>query len=346
MTGMKNINHTVRIVGLAAVASLFTLHSRAADAGMLLADTETGITQFQTGGGGDGTNLGSFITGGAGGTYRRMVFGADRTGDSVSDLFVSTDSASIKIFNGVTGAFDHTLAGTSYSGLRSLAVDSSNNDLYLAAFGPFKVARYAANETDKPAPLKSNADFITDATNQSNNVIGVRVGPDGKVYTAFSSNLYRYGTSGALEKTVAISSSTISTMVFGPDVTSDGKLEMYVVDTANTKVRVFDVLSNPASWTELANAKTGFTAPVSVAFDGNDMYMSDYTAGTISRYQLSGGSWVNNPKAGNSGAIFASGLSTIQDLVFVPAAVPEPATGGVLLLSCVGLALRRQRAGR
>lgn len=324
-------------VGMVAVWWGMGVMPDAAEAGILLANTTTGVFQFQTGGPNDGANLGSFITGGVGGTFRRIEFGPER------NLYVSTDSASVKVFSGVTGAFIGIIPGTTATGQRQIEYDPVSGDLYVGSWGDKKVVRYTSEGFDNPAMGKDDADFVINTNASNPNLFAVVVGPDGKVYTHFVNTLRRYDTDGVFEEGVTLTTNVISAAKFGPDVTGDGLPELYLVNAGTTggvikTVHVFDVLSDPANWTELSTVGSGlFTTPIDVAFEGNYMYVSDNGAGIIHRYQWTGLNWIDAPAPGKTGSIFVSGLAGVQGLVFV---IPEPATATLLLLSCAALLAR------
>lgn len=290
----------------------------------VFASSGSGVFTFQLGGPTDGSSHGSFVSGiSPASPYRRIVFGADVTGDGTNDLYVGTDSDAIRVFNGTSGVFFHTLGGTATS-LRQLAVDPSNYDLYYTAASSLKIGRRDATEAAKPGTGQTGDTFVP----VSGGTFSVTIGPDGKVYSVDGATLSRYSTAGgAAENTFALSTS-VGAMNFGPDFSGDNLPELYLTQFGTGNIRVIDVFTNPGSWADLGNAVTGLSVPLGLSFIDNDLYVAENGAGRIDRYRLTGGSWLAAPSVGNSGAMFAA-LADVQDVFII---VPEPSVAMLLVL--------------
>ena len=81
-----------------------------------------------------------------------------------------------------------------------------------------------------------------------------------------------------------------------------------------------------------ASLISGLTNPVGIAVSGSNLFVADEGNGTIGEYTTSGAT-VN--------ASLITGLSNPWGI----AVVPEPATGSLVMLGVLGLAMARRRAG-
>jgi len=296
----------------------------------LFASSTTGVFTFTLG----GANQGSFISGATSSNFRRLTFGADRTGDGTNDLYVGDDTiGGIRIFNGVSGAFDHSYSPSPGGQIRELAVDPTNLSLYYANLS--RIGRRAADESFAPGTGQTGDTFVSGSS-----MFSVIIGPDLKVYLLEGATLRRFSTAGGTaEKSQAVTCTLCSHLEFGQDVTGDGLPELYASDFSGGQIRVFNVLANPSSWTQLSDAIAfgGTANPVGFAFHDDDMYVALTTAGRIARYRWSGSSWNALPSPGNTGDTFAT-LAGAQD-VFFP--IPEPMSASLVLAAALLLWRKR-----
>jgi hypothetical protein len=293
-----------------------------------------GIARLQAG---TGTNLGLFNSGAAPSTgpWRRLVFGADQTSDGNRELFLGTDVDGTLVFNGLTGVYTGNQLGTA-GNIRQMATNPVNNDHYYTSFGKGFIGRLDSTNADKPGSGQIDDNFVP----AGSLTFAVAIGPDGKVYAVDNGTLVRYGTAGgAAENSSAIwGGLEIGAMNFGPDLSGDGKSELYLTNFSTGTVDVVNVLANPASWTVMTDAVTGLSTPIGFNFIQGDMYIAELGAGRVSRYDLVGTTWLASPSPGNVGATFAL-LNGVQDIAFIP----EPSLASVMMVGVAGILMRRRK---
>lgn len=274
-----------------------------------------------------GTSLGTFVSSGSGGLSNPggLEFGSN------GDLFVvSRSNNSVLRFAGATGASIGTFINSNLSGPTDLAFGPDGN-VYVANAGPLpgQIQRFDGTT----AAYLGN--FITGAVPDLNTPLYIDFGSGELAAGTGTDRVYRFNgaTGAALGSFIR---DTPEGVAYGPD----GSL--YIAQRISGNI----VRRAPGgTLTEfVAMGSGGLASPTDIAFgpDGN-LYVLSNGGDRVLRFNGGSGAFIDLFVTAGSG-----GLTGGTYMTFQPAAVPEPASGvlvlGAILVLLVRFGWRRSRA--
>jgi hypothetical protein len=242
-----------------------------------------------------------------------LVFGPDRTGDGVPDLYaLGKGTNNINIYDGKTGAFTEQFAGPS-SGLNGSAFLTVGPDgaIYTST-NPGSGIRDTVLRIDQ---TKTVTTFISPNNPGGNgglqNAKGLAFGPDGNFYVAsnFTNQVLRYnGQTGAfIDAFVTAGSGGLSApagIAFGPDLNNDGVQDLYVASYNTNQVLAYSGSNGSFLGVFVAAGSGGLNGPHDMHFgpDGNLYVVSSGTSyEQVFRYNGTTGAFMDIPIATGSG---------------------------------------------